>query len=111
MVPDAMIIAVTLASLASLAGSWLNLKRSARCCFPLLPQMDVSFWEACMPGRGRSTYSKRQKEISRQEKRREKAARKQQRKLEKESGLSANSADTTTAESLLQRDLGVPESS
>lgn len=64
-----------------------------------------------MPGRGRSTYSKRQKEISRQEKRREKAARKQQRKLEKESGLSANSTESTTAESLPQRDVGVSESS
>jgi hypothetical protein len=69
------------------------------------------FLEGYMPGRGRSTYNKRQKEISRQEKRREKAARKQQRKMEKESGLSTNSADTTTTETLLQRDVGVSESS
>lgn len=54
-----------------------------------------------MPGRGRSTFNKRQKEISRQEKRREKAARKQQRKLEKQSGLPGNAADSTMAESPL----------
>jgi hypothetical protein len=58
-----------------------------------------------MPGRGRSTYNKRQKEISRQEKRREKVARKQQRKLEKESGLSGSSRDSTTAESLATQSL------
>lgn len=40
-----------------------------------------------MPGRGRSTFNKRQKEMARQEKRREKAARKQQRKLEKQAGF------------------------
>lgn len=54
-----------------------------------------------MPGRGRSTFNKRQKEISRQEKRREKAARKQQRKLEKQSGAPENSSDSTLAESSL----------
>jgi hypothetical protein len=47
-----------------------------------------------MPGRGRSTFNKRQKEISRQEKRREKAARKQQRKLEKQSGFLGPQADS-----------------
>ena len=52
-----------------------------------------------MPGRGRSTFNKRQKEISRQEKRREKAARKQQRKLEKQGGLMENSADSIGQES------------
>jgi hypothetical protein len=39
-----------------------------------------------MPGRGRSSFNKRQKERSRQEKQREKAERKSQRKLEKPSG-------------------------
>lgn len=39
-----------------------------------------------MPGRGRSTFTKRQKEHARQEKRREKAERKSQRKEEKQSG-------------------------
>ncbi len=41
-----------------------------------------------MPGRGRSSFNKRQKERSRQEKQREKAERKSQRKLEKPSGTS-----------------------
>jgi len=52
-----------------------------------------------MPGRGRSTFSKRQKEMSRQEKRREKAARKQQRKLEKQAGFLGPVRDSTTPES------------
>jgi hypothetical protein len=39
-----------------------------------------------MSGRGRSSFTKRQKERSRQEKQREKAERKVQRKLEKQSG-------------------------
>ena len=52
-----------------------------------------------MPGRGRSTFNKRQKEISRQEKRREKAARKQQRKLEKQAGFLGSQGDSTTPES------------
>ena len=52
-----------------------------------------------MPGRGRSTFNKRQKEISRQEKRREKAARKQQRKLEKQAGFLGPQGDSTTPES------------
>jgi hypothetical protein len=52
-----------------------------------------------MPGRGRSTFNKRQKEISRQEKRREKAARKQQRKLEKQAGDPGILGDSTTPES------------
>ncbi len=52
-----------------------------------------------MPGRGRSTFNKRQKEISRQEKRREKAARKQQRKLEKQAGDPAIPGDSTAPES------------
>ncbi|HKW68241.1 MAG TPA: hypothetical protein VJP04_13190 [Terriglobales bacterium] len=49
-----------------------------------------------MPGRGRSTFNKRQKEISRQEKRREKAARKQQRKLDKQAGFLGPREDSTT---------------
>lgn len=52
-----------------------------------------------MPGRGRSTFNKRQKEISRQEKRREKAARKQQRKLEKQEGFLGAQGDSITPES------------
>lgn len=52
-----------------------------------------------MPGRGRSTFNKRQKEISRQEKRREKAARKQQRKLEKQSGFLGPQADSSAPQS------------
>ena len=36
-----------------------------------------------MPGRGRASFNKRQKERSRQDKQREKAERKAQRKLEK----------------------------
>lgn len=44
-----------------------------------------------MPGRGRASFTKRQKEHARQEKRRAKAERKTQRKLEKQtSGSSAN---------------------
>jgi hypothetical protein len=39
-----------------------------------------------MAGRGRSSFTKRQKERSRQEKQREKAERKAQRKLEKPEG-------------------------
>ena len=52
-----------------------------------------------MPGRGRSTFSKRQKEMSRQEKRREKAARKQQRKLEKQGGFLGNPGNSITPDS------------
>lgn len=52
-----------------------------------------------MPGRGRSTFNKRQKEMSRQEKRRDKAARKQQRKLEKQGGGLGNSDDSIAPES------------
>jgi hypothetical protein len=39
-----------------------------------------------MPGRGRASFNKRQKERSRQDKQREKAERKAQRKLEKPAG-------------------------
>jgi hypothetical protein len=39
-----------------------------------------------MPGRGRASFTKRQKERSRQEKQREKAERKAQRKQEKPAG-------------------------
>ncbi len=62
-----------------------------------------------MPGRGRSTFNKRQKEISRQEKRREKAARKQQRKLEKQAGDPAILGDSTAPE-LLNPDSSESES-
>jgi len=47
-----------------------------------------------MPGRGRSSFTKRQKEHSRQEKRREKEERKSQRKLEKQAGTTGNTDDT-----------------
>src|SRR5256885_11223801 len=39
-----------------------------------------------MPGRGRASFTKRQKERSRQDKQREKAERKAQRKVEKQTG-------------------------
>lgn len=42
-----------------------------------------------MSGRGRSSFTKRQKERSRQEKQKEKAERKVQRKLEKATGSEA----------------------
>jgi hypothetical protein len=97
-----MIIAATLVSPESPAGnSLLNLQRLDAAAFRRRSGTDVFFWEECMPGRGRSTFNKRQKEISRQEKRREKAARKQQRKLEKQSGPSENSAGSDIAESPL----------
>jgi hypothetical protein len=49
-----------------------------------------------MAGRGRSSFTKRQKERSRQEKQREKAERKAQRKLEKPEG--AEGSDELSAE-------------
>lgn len=50
-----------------------------------------------MPGRGRSTFTKRQKEHARQEKRREKAERKNQRKAEKQSGTSEDMSELAQA--------------
>jgi len=61
-----------------------------------------------MPGRGRSTFNKRQKEMARQEKRREKAARKQQRKLEKQAGFLGPIEDSSTPE-LTVPDLSRPQ--
>ena len=50
-----------------------------------------------MAGRGRSSFTKRQKERSRQEKQREKAERKAQRKLEKPEGSDELSAEDFSA--------------
>ena len=47
-------------------------------------------WEVSMSGRGRSSFSKRQKERSRQDKQREKLERKTQRKAEKGAGDSSD---------------------
>jgi hypothetical protein len=107
-----MIIAATLVSRESLAGnSLLNFQRLDAACFCWRFEHQYVFWEEYMPGRGRSTFNKRQKEISRQEKRREKAARKQQRKLEKQSGFLGISVDSTTAESPVTDSLQSPDES
>lgn len=50
-----------------------------------------------MAGRGRSSFTKRQKERSRQEKQREKAERKAQRKLEKPEGSEELSTEDFSA--------------
>ena len=50
-----------------------------------------------MAGRGRSSFTKRQKERTRQEKQREKAERKAQRKLEKPEGSDELSAEDFSA--------------
>jgi hypothetical protein len=106
-----MIIAAMLVSRESLAGNSLNLQRLDAACFRRRLGHQYVFWEECMPGRGRSTFNKRQKEISRQEKRREKAARKQQRKLEKQSGFLGISVDSTTTESPVTESLQAPDES
>ena len=46
-----------------------------------------------MAGRSRSSFNKRQKERSRQDKQREKLEKRQQRKLEKQSGTPGNADD------------------
>jgi hypothetical protein len=46
-----------------------------------------------MAGRSRSSFNKRQKERSRQDKQREKLEKKQQRKLEKQSGVPGENDD------------------
>jgi hypothetical protein len=46
-----------------------------------------------MPGRGRSSFTKRQKEHTRQQKQRDKAERSIQRKTEEPSGTSSDSSD------------------
>jgi hypothetical protein len=55
------------------------------------------FGTVSMAGRGRSSFTKRQKERSRQEKQREKAERKAQRKLEKPEGSDELSAEDFSA--------------
>jgi hypothetical protein len=107
-----MIIAATLVSRESLVGnSSLNLQRPGAALSARDPAPTCLFWEEYMPGRGRSTFNKRQKEISRQEKRREKAARKQQRKLEKQSGFLGLSVDSTTTEPPVTESLQSPDES
>lgn len=51
-----------------------------------------------MPGRGRASFTKRQKERSRQDKQREKAERKAQRKVEKRPGDPDSSLDFGSVE-------------
>jgi hypothetical protein len=46
-----------------------------------------------MPGRGRSSFTKRQKEHTRQQKQRDKAERRSQRKTEDTSGASSDSSE------------------
>jgi hypothetical protein len=64
-------------------------------------------WRVSMAGRGRSTFKKRQKELSRQEKQREKAARKAQRKLEKQ-GASPNDSINSPQDSSLDIETVLP---
>jgi hypothetical protein len=51
-----------------------------------------------MPGRGRSSFTKRQKEHTRQQKQRDKAERRIQRKTEDPSGTSSDSSDLDMSE-------------
>ena len=99
MVPDAMTIAATPDSPANLAGSCAANLGCMGLAHHIADGADVCLWEGYMPGRGRSSFNKRQKEISRQEKRREKAARKQQRKLEKQAALPGDAGDLATPDS------------
>jgi len=112
-VVDATTTRATLVSLGNRAGE-LNVGRlSALSIFVLLVS---EFWSAnsgwriqvrgfrikifvtvSMAGRGRSSFTKRQKERSRQEKQREKAERKAQRKLEKPEGSDELSAEDFSA--------------
>src|SRR5436305_10676111 len=84
------------ASLASRAGSFLhfNLVNCLRVPGRWQQSTNVVSLGGCMPGRGRASFSKRQKELSRQEKRREKEARKQQRKLDKQTQGSDEALDS-----------------
>jgi hypothetical protein len=54
-----------------------------------------------MPGRGRSSFTKRQKEHTRQQKQRDKAERRSQRKTEEPSGTSGDPSELDLSE--LQR--------
>lgn len=63
-----------------------------------------------MSGRGRSSFTKRQKERSRQEKQREKAERKVQRKLEKQTGSPEEVTDSVEDFSAVAEQLALPGS-
>jgi hypothetical protein len=63
-----------------------------------------------MSGRGRSSFTKRQKERSRQEKQREKAERKVQRKLEKQAGGPEDAVDSAEDFSAVAEQLALPGS-
>src|ERR1700738_2883717 len=93
---DATTTAAMPASLVSRAGSCRRIEgcNTGRCTRSYLAQKFPM--EVFMSGRGRSSFTKRQKERSRQEKQREKAERKAQRKLEKPEG--AEGSDELSAE-------------
>ena len=63
-----------------------------------------------MSGRGRSSFTKRQKERSRQEKQREKAERKVQRKLEKPATGSDGSFEISAEDFAAAEQLALPNS-
>jgi len=63
-----------------------------------------------MPGRGRSSFNKRQKERSRQDNQREKLERKAQRKLEKQTSPTEDAADETPDFSAVAEQWALPGS-
>jgi hypothetical protein len=65
--------------------------------------------EVDMAGRSRSSFNKRQKERSRQDKQREKLEKKQQRKLEKQSGVPGENDDFGHNDFSLAGDYEEPE--
>jgi hypothetical protein len=62
-----------------------------------------------MAGRSRSSFNKRQKERSRQDKQREKLEKRQQRKLEKQSSVPGGNDDFGQNDFSLARDYEEPE--
>jgi hypothetical protein len=62
-----------------------------------------------MAGRSRSSFNKRQKERSRQDKQREKLEKRQQRKLEKQSGAPGDDTDLGQNDYSLAGDYEEPE--
>jgi hypothetical protein len=66
-------------------------------------------WEVDMAGRSRSSFNKRQKERSRQDKQREKLEKRQQRKLEKQSGVPGENDDFGQNDFSLAGDYEDPE--
>ena len=83
---DAMIIVATRASPASRAGSFFSTFLENRRTLHIASQRSTKTQGGlCMP-RGRSTFTKRQKEQARQQKQRDKAERRNQRKQEKTEG-------------------------